>query len=132
VYDYDPADVAELGWDQFVSTAWESIFVGYRSSYRGIRTIGRRWSDLVQGGIGCSQELADELVRDQVVMMEGRTMLGSKDPLTVLAGMDEVLADMGTDLAELVDIRPAERDRMLAELARLRRFVRDSSFGPQD
>jgi hypothetical protein len=131
VYDYDPVDVAELGWDQFVSTAWESIFVGYRS-YRGIRTIGRRWSDLVQGGIGCSQELADELVRDQVVMMEGRTMLASKDPLTVLTGMDEVLADMGTDLAELGDIRPEERDRLLAELARLRRFVRESSFGPQD
>jgi hypothetical protein len=130
VYDYDPAEVAELGWDRFVSTAWESIFVGY-NSYRGIRTLGRRWSDLIQGGLGCSQQLADDLVREQVVLMEGRPMLSSKDPLKVLAGMDEVLADMGADLAELAEIRPAERSRLVAELARMRRFVRESSFGPE-
>jgi hypothetical protein len=127
VYDHDAADLEELGWDQFVSSVWESVYLGYQS--RGIRTIARRWSDLIQAGIGCPQELADELVRAQVVEMEGRGMLTSRDPLAVLAGMDEVLADMGADLAEAGDIEPGERARLLAGLARLRQFLRESAAG---
>jgi hypothetical protein len=127
VYDYDAADLEELGWDRLVSSVWESVYLGYQS--RGIRTIARRWSDLIQAGIGCSQELADELVRAEVVDLEGRVMLTSRDPLVVLAGMDEVLADMGADLAELTGIAPDERARLLTGLARLRQFLRESADG---
>lgn len=130
MYDYDPSDLAELGWDGFVSKVWESIFVGYRS-FSGIRTLGRRWSDLLQGGIGCSPDIADDLVREQVLMMsEGRPILTSRNPLEVLAGMDQVLADMGADLAGLEDVGPADRSRLVTQLARLRQFVRENSFGP--
>lgn len=122
----DPADIDDLGWDRFVSDVWESIYVGYHSN-SGIRTIGRRWSDLLQGGVGCSQELADELVRIEIMQREDRGMLTGRDPLEVLAAMDEVLADMGLDLAELNAIRPAERSRLVAEHARLRKFLRDST-----
>lgn len=131
MYDNDPADIAEIGWDKFVAGVWESIFVGYNSNC-GIRTLGRRWSDLLQGGVGCSQELADELVRAEIMQREDRAILASRDPLVVLAGMDEVLADMGLDLAELDEIRPAERSRLVAEHARLRGFLRESSSGPED
>jgi hypothetical protein len=131
MYDHDPADIAELGWDGFVEDVWQSIFVGYRG-FTGIRTLGRRWSDLLQGGLGCTQELADELVRVQIMDMEGRTRLSSKDALVVLAGMDEVLADMSGDLAEMYGLTPAERDRLLAGMTRLRAFVRENSPGSQD
>jgi hypothetical protein len=124
VYDYDAADLEELGWDRLVSSVWESVYLGYQS--RGIRTIARRWSDLIQAGIGCSQELADELVRAEVVDMEGRVMLTSRDPLVVLAG------DMGADLAELEGIAPDERARLLTGLARLRQFLRESADGDGD
>ena len=115
MYDYSEADLDELGWDRFVSGLWESIFAGYRG-FTGIRTIGRRWSDLLQGGLGCSQELADELVRTEIIMMEGRTALASKDPMIALAAMDKVLADMGVDLAELPVIPQNERSRLLVQL----------------
>jgi hypothetical protein len=131
VYENDPADIDDLGWDRFVSDVWASIYVGYHSNC-GIRTIGRRWSDLLQGALGCSQELADELVRIEIMQREDRGMLTGCDPLVVLAAMDEVLADMGLDLAELNAIRPAERSRLVAEHARLRRFLRDSAAGLED
>jgi hypothetical protein len=131
VYENDPADLAEFGWDNFVARVWESIFVAHRSN-RGIRTIGRRWSDLLQGGIGCSEELADELVRAEIMQQEDRAIRTSKDPLVTLAAMDEVLADMGLDLAELDEIRPAERSRLIAEHARLRKFLLEISSGQED
>ena len=58
MYYSDLQDIEEIGWDRFVSGAWETIFVGYRSTI-GIRSIARRWSDLLQAGLGCSQEVAD-------------------------------------------------------------------------
>ncbi len=54
MYYADTADIEELGWDRFVSGAWETIFVDYRST-AGIRSICRRWSDLLQAGLGCSE-----------------------------------------------------------------------------
>jgi hypothetical protein len=131
VYDNDPADLADFGWDAFVSQVWESIYAGYHSNC-GIRTIGRRWSDLLQGGTGCSQEIADDLVRAEIMQREDRGMLSGLDALAVLEAMDEVLADMGFDLAEMEFIRPEERSRLVAEHARLRRFVRERSLGAQD
>jgi hypothetical protein len=128
MYDYSQADLEELGWDRFVTDAWQSIFVGYRK-FTTIRTLGRRWSDLLQGGIGCTQELADELVRIEIMMDEGRAALPSRDPMFVLGAMDEVLADMGADLAEVEWVRPGDRDELVARLARLRAFVRELAVG---
>jgi hypothetical protein len=131
VYDNDPADIAEIGWEKFVTGIWESIFVGYQTG-RGVRTLGRRWSDLLQGGTGCSEELADELVRLEIMQREDRAALRRRDPLDMLAAMDEVLADMGQDLAELDWIRPGEPPELTARLARLRRFLRESGADEAD
>jgi hypothetical protein len=123
MYENDPGDIDEIGWDNFVTGVWESIFVGYNSS-AGIRTLGRRWSDLLQGGIGCSQQVADELVKTAIMQREDRAILRERDALVMLSAMDEVLADMGSDLAQMYEIEPAERSRLLAEHARLREFLR--------
>lgn len=131
VYYGDATDVAELGWDRVVSGAWETIFVDYRGT-AGIRSIGRRWSDLLQVGIGCSQQVADELVRRQVVVRQDRDLMSIRDPGRLLAAMDEVLADMGTDLAELDDLQPAERADLIAAHRDLREFLRDGFLDSAD
>lgn len=131
MYDHEPLDLTELGWDRFVTDVWQSIFVGYRG-FTGIRTLCRRWSDLLQGGLGCSPDLADALVRGEVMDVEVRTKLDSKDPMTLLAGMDEVLGDMRADLAEFSDVAPDERVRLITEMDRLRSFLADNVAGDTD
>jgi hypothetical protein len=128
MYGYSEGDLEELGWDRFVTDAWQSIFVGYRR-FTTIRTLARRWSDLLQGGIGCTEELADELVRIEIMMYESRAALPSRDPMVVLDAMDDVLADMGADLAAVEWIRPDDREQLVARLARLRAFVRELAVG---
>jgi hypothetical protein len=49
VYDHGPADVAVVGWEEFVLRQWESILFAYRS-WAGLWTLGRRWTDLVEAG----------------------------------------------------------------------------------
>lgn len=131
MYDNDPDDVEALGWDRFVTGVWESIFVGYRS-FSGIRTIGRRWSDLLQGGLGCSEGLADELVRAEIILRQDRDLLVMKDPDELMRAMGQALADIGTDLAEDDSLDPAERSRLLAAHAELWQFLRDDTFGPDE
>jgi len=126
VYENDPDDIETLGWEKFVSDVWASIFVGHHSN-ASIRTVARRWSDLLQGGIGCSQDIADELVRAEIMRREDRDELNSRDPLVVLAAMDQVLADMSGDLDELAAVRPAERSRLSTELSELRQYLRDGT-----
>jgi len=128
MYYSDPEDIDEIGWDRFVCEAWEAIFVGYRST-AGIRSIGRRWSDLLQAGLGCPEEIADLLLRDQVIVRQDRDLMTIKDPERLLAAMDQVLADIGTDLAELHKIRPSDRDRLLAAHRELREFLRENFLG---
>lgn len=125
MYENDPADMAEIGWERFVTGIWESIFVGYQTG-RGVRTLGRRWSDLLQAGIDCSEDLADDLVRLEIVQREDRAALRRRDPLDLLAAMDDILADMGADLAEMDYVRPAERAELAAGLARMRGLLRES------
>jgi hypothetical protein len=125
MYENDPADMAEIGWERFVTGIWESIFVGYQTG-RGVRTLGRRWSDLLQAGIDCSEDMADELVRVEIVQREDRAALRRRDPLDLLAAMDDILADMGADLAEMDDVRPAGRAELTEGLTRLRRLLRES------
>ncbi len=131
MYYGDASDIEELGWDRFISGAWETIFVDYRST-AGIRSICRRWSDLLQAGLGCSQEVADELVRTQVMMRQDRDLMAIRDPESLLAAMDEVLADIGADLADLDEVRPAERAGLVAAYRKLRSFLRDNFLGPDD
>jgi len=123
MYDSDPADVEEVGWARFVTEAWMEIFAGYESM-TGIRALGRRWSDLLQAGLDCPQEVADLLVRAEVIQREDRDLMTIRDPGQLLAAMDEVLADMGADLAEMAEISPADRDRLLASHHDLRAILR--------
>jgi len=118
VYENDLADIEEIGWDRFVEGAWEAIFLAYRS-FDGIRSIGRHWSDLLQGGLGCSQEIADSLVHDQVIIREDRDLMAIRDAGRLMAAMSEILADMGSQLAELPMVSPADRDRLLTAHAAL-------------
>jgi hypothetical protein len=125
VYYSDLEDIEEIGWDRFVCDAWEAIFVAYRST-AGIRSIGRRWSDLLQAGLGCSAETADLLLRDQVVVRQDRDLMIIKDPQRLLVAMDQVLADIGTDIPELPGIMPSDRDRLAAAHRELREFLREN------
>jgi hypothetical protein len=125
VYFSDLEDIEEIGWHRFICGAWEAIFVGYRST-AGIRSIARRWSDLLQAGLGCSEETADLLLRQQVVVRQDRNLMTIKDPERLLAAMDEVLGDIGVDITELPEIRPSERDRLLAAHRSLHEFLREN------
>jgi hypothetical protein len=100
VYDHDPEDVAALGWEEFVARQWESIFAGYRAR-AGLRRICRRWSDLLEAGLGCSQEVADLLVRSEIIDRADRDLEGIRDAGALVAGMAGVLADVRADLEEV-------------------------------
>ncbi len=120
MYDHDPADVALLGWDEFIARQWASIFSGYRS-WTGLRRIGRRWADLIEVGLGCSQELADLLVEEEIINGPDRN-LGPADAGAVLSGMFGVLAAIRDDLAELGqsgELGPDLLARLLDQHARL-------------
>jgi hypothetical protein len=125
VYDNDLADIEEIGWDRFIYGAWEAIFLGYRS-FGGIRSIGRRWSDLLQAGLGCPEETADILVRDQVIVRQDRDLMAIKDPERLVGAMAEVLADIGSELGELAGITRADRERLQAAHQRLTEFVQEN------
>jgi hypothetical protein len=131
MYYADAADVEELGWDRFISRSWETIFVDYRST-AGIRSICRRWSDLLQAGLGCSQEVADELVRGQVMLRQDRDLMTIRDPVRLLTAMDEVLADIGADLAELHEVGPADRANLVTAHRELRNFLHGSFLGSDE
>ncbi len=127
MYDHDPADVAALGWEEFVARQWESIFAGYRAP-AGLRRICRRWSDLLEAGLGCSQEEADLLVRSEIIDRADRDLEGIRDPAALVAGMAGVLADVRADLEEMAE--PATgRAALLGAHARLLSFIRGYAFG---
>lgn len=128
VYDHDPEDVASLGWEEFVARQWESIFTGYRS-WTGLRKMGRRWCDLVEAGLGCTQEIADELVRVEVIDRPDRDLEGTRDVGALVAGMAGVLADMGADLTEMSGLGPEVTVSLLEQHAKLVSFIHTSAFG---
>jgi hypothetical protein len=128
VYDSDPDDVERLGWEEFVTRRWESIFAGYRSS-AALRATCRRWSDLLEGGLGCSQEVADLLVRAEILQRADRDLEGTRDVEKLLAGMDQVLADVRIDLTEMGEVAPDQLDGLLRQQARLRALARRLAFG---
>jgi hypothetical protein len=127
VYDHDADDVAELGWEEFILRQWESIFIGYRT-WTGLRTQGRRWTDLVEAGLGCAPEVADNLVNATVIRGPDRN-LECADPAAVVAGMTEALAEMPAALAEVPGLAPAAVDALLRQHARLLSFIEAQAAG---
>jgi len=131
VYDHDPEEVETLGWEEFIARQWESIFAGYRS-WTGLRRMGRRWSDLFEAGLGCSQDLADQLVRTQVIDRPDRDLEGAGDAQAVVTKMAGVVADVRADLAGLGRENPELAARLLDQHARLMSFIRVCAFGRDD
>jgi hypothetical protein len=129
VYDHDAEDVETLGWEEFIARQWESIFVGYRSS-TGLRKMCRRWSDLIEIGLGCSQDIADQLVRTEIIDRADRDLEGAASAEAVVSGMADVLADLRTDLLEMGEAEPEFSVTLLEQHARLLSFVRTYAFGP--
>ena len=127
MYDHDPEDVAALGWEEFIARQWESIFAGYRSK-TGLRKVGRRWSDLLEAGLGCSQDVADLLVRKEIIDRADRDLEGVTDAHGLVTGMLAVLADVRSDLLE-VSGTPDGRAGLLEAHARLLSFVRGYALG---
>jgi hypothetical protein len=128
VYDHDLEELAALGWDEFMARQWESIFTGYRTRV-GLRRICRRWSDLLEVGLGCSQELADLLVRREILDRADRDLEGLTDAGALVAGMAGLVADVRADLAELEPVQPGPAATVLAAHARLLAFLRAYAFG---
>jgi hypothetical protein len=131
VYDHDPHDVALLGWEEFTLRQWESIFSGYRS-WTGRRTLGRRWSDLIEAGLGCSQELADRLVNAAVINGPDGDLEGAADAAAIVSGMTDVLARIPAALADMADLEPGLAATLLKQYEYLLSFIRAQAPGPDD
>jgi hypothetical protein len=131
VYDHDPEDVAALGWEEFIARQWESIFAGYRTR-TGLRKMGRRWSDLLEVGLGCSQDTADQLVRSEIIDRADRDLEGTTDAHALVAGMARVLLDVRADLLEMAAERDGPVDGLLETHARLVGYLHVYAFGSED
>lgn len=139
MYDHDPDEVENLGWEGFITRQWESIFIGYTRRWTGLRTMARRWSDLIEIGLGCSQDMADLLVQAQIINAPDRGLEGTRDAGAIVAGMIAVLADLRTELIEMAGFdhsgRPGQSGRpgpedvtvLLERHARLSGFLRAST-----
>jgi hypothetical protein len=130
VYDHDVEEVETLGWEEFIARQWDSIFVGYRS-WSGMRATARRWSDLIEVGLGCPQELADQLVQAEIIGGPDRGLEGA-GAAAVVSGMVAVLADVRADLAEMSEQDPAAAARLLDQHAKLLSFLRSYALGEGD
>jgi len=128
MYDHDPDEVSVLGWEEFVLRQWESIFTGYRS-WAGLRTLGRRWSDLIEAGLDCPQEVADWLVSTTVIGGPDRRLGSAKDPMVTVSEMIQVLEDIPAALASAEDMDPRFTAALLDRHARLLDFIRAEVFG---
>ncbi len=134
MYDHDPDELAVLGWEEFITRQWESIFAGYRS-WTGLRRIGRRWSDLIEAGLGCSQEIADRLVRAEVIDRADRDLEITADAGALVRAMARVVADLRLDLAEMAgdgELTAEAAAALLDAHARLLAHIRSYALGPED
>ena len=120
-----------LGWEEFIACQWESIFIGYRS-WVGLRRMGRRWSDLIEAGLGCSQEIADRLVKGVLIDGQDRGLQEGTDAQFVVSGMIGVLTDLRAGLAGMAELEPDVLSGLLAQHARLLGFIRACVFGRDD
>ena len=128
MYDHDLGELADLGWDEFIRRQWDAVYAAYRTG-RGRRTLCRGWADLLEAGLGCSQEVADLLVRAEILDRADRDLELTTDPRALVTGMSRVIADARTDLLEL---GPEELGAALPGLldrhAALQDFLRDYAF----
>jgi len=131
VYDHDPADVAILGWEEFTLQQWESVFFAYRS-WAGLRTLGRRWSDLLEATLGCSQEVADNLVNAVVINGPAGSVDGAGDAADIVHGMTEVLTCIPAALGDMAGLEPAVTATLLKQHARLLTFIQAQTLGTDD
>jgi hypothetical protein len=131
VYDHDLDDVAVLGWEEFTLRQWESIFICYRS-WTGLRTLGRRWSDLIEVGLGCSQELADRLVNAAVINYPGGHAEAAADAAAIVSGMTDVLARIPAELADMAGLEPGVTATLLERHAQLLSFIRAQALSPDN
>ena len=131
MYDHDLEEVESLGWEEFILRQWESIFTGYRS-WVGLRTMGRRWSDLIEVGFGCPQDIADQLVRAEIIDRQDRDLEGAADAQAVVFGMADVLTDMRADLADMSDLGPELAASLLERHALFLEFIRTCVLGADD
>jgi hypothetical protein len=122
MYDHDREDVDVLGWEEFILRQWESIFLGYRRM-AAVRTVGRRWCDLIEVGIGCSQDIADELVRSEIVEREDWTLASARNSTELLDEMTQVLERLGGALTQMPQIPTDQLADLLQQHARLVRVV---------
>jgi hypothetical protein len=60
-------------------------------------------------GLGCSQELADLLVRREIIDRADRDLEGLTDAAALVAGMAGVVAGVREDLRELETVQPRRR-----------------------
>jgi len=131
VYDHDPEEVEDIGWEKFITRQWESIFIGY-TRWTGLRTIARRWSDLIEVGLGCSQDVADQLVQAQIIHGPDRGLESMRDPQAIVSSMVGVLADVRTELTEMAEFDQfgqfgrEDVTELLDQHARLLGFIRAS------
>jgi hypothetical protein len=131
VYDHDPEEVENLGWEEFITRQWESIFVGYRS-WVGLRAMGRRWSDFFEAGLNCSQDVADRLARDVIINGPDRRLEDAADAQALVSGMIDVLADVQISLADMGDVEPKLSAWLLDQQAQLLSFVRVHVLGQDE
>jgi hypothetical protein len=131
VYDHDPADVAIVGWEEFTLQQWESIFFAYRS-WAGLRTLGRRWSDLLEVTLGCSQDVADKLVNAVVINGPVRSVDGAGDAADIVDGMTKVLARIPDALGDMAGLEPELTAMLLERHARLLTFIQAQAPGTDD
>jgi hypothetical protein len=117
-----------LGWEEFVAYQWESIFIGYRS-WVGLRSMGRRWSDLFEVGLGCSQETADRLARAEIIDRDDRDLAGAASVEALIAGMIGVVAALRGDLAQMGELGSDLSEEILDQHTRLLSFVRAYASG---
>jgi hypothetical protein len=129
VYEHDQQELDDLGWEEFITRQWESIYVGYRS-WTGLRTQGRRWTDLLEAGLGCSQDVADWLVRRHIMHGPDRGLHDTRDGQAVVAGMLAVLTDVREGVAELADGADSRFAPLAGRHARLVGFITAMVPGP--
>jgi len=91
------------------------VYTAYRTG-RGRRTLCRGWADLLEAGLGCSQALADRLVRAEILDRADRDLEGIVDPRALVTGMTEMIADVRVDLLGLGFEQPGLRELGPAQL----------------
>jgi len=125
VYDHDQGELEDLGWEEFIRRQWDAVYTAYRTG-RGRRTLCRGWADLLEAGLDCTQDLADALVRTEILDRADRDLEGIADPRELVTGMSQLIADVRADL---LDFGPEELGPALSGLldqqAALQNFLWD-------